>query len=95
MSAEEYSYWNDTSVAHMFIRLLNKTNYSTIDEFNKDYEMLKGYIEWKRINKKNGGFSMYNFSIESMTSFIDLISYDANDNGELTKIWNTKMLFQF
>jgi hypothetical protein len=74
----EYKYWNDTSVAHMFSRLITKTNQPynntplTLDEFNKDYNVLQDYIEWRKKNVKKG-FSLYNFTYDSMISFLHLI----------------------
>jgi len=48
--SSEYAHWNDTSVAHMFIRLITKTNHPyndcklTFGEYQNDYNILKGYI---------------------------------------------------
>ena len=92
--SSDYSYWNDTSVAHMFIRLMIKKNHPynenslTLDEFNADYKTLKDYIDWKKQNNINS-LSLYNFTIESMTYFLDLIKYDTDNTDELRKIWHT------
>lgn len=49
-----YAFWNDTSVAHMFIRLITKKNHPYNDAklpyeiYKTDYDNLKGYIEWDR-----------------------------------------------
>ena len=101
MSTEEYLCWNDRSVAHIFLRLITKTkfllivdpehpyyndNLLTFDEFNEDYKMLEGYIEWKRINKPIQNFSLYNFTPDSMTYFLRLINYDTNNRDELIEL---------
>ena len=91
----EYIYWNDTSTAHMFIRLMTKTNHPynnnplTLDEFNKDYKKLSDFIEWKSKNPNNS-FSLYHFTIDRMTSFLQLIRYDTDK--DLLELWKTKMM---
>ena len=107
MSTEEYLCWNDTSIAHIFLRLITKTkflliidinhpydndNLLTLDEFNDDYKMLEGYIEWKRINKPIQNFSLYNFTPDSMTYFLRLINYDTNNRDELIELWENQMM---
>ena len=108
MSTEEYLCWNDTSVAHIFTRLITKTrflinvepshpyyndNLLTLDEFNNDYKMLADYIEWKRINQSFGKkISLYNFTPDSMTSFLKLIEYDKNNKDELIELWENVMM---
>ena len=108
MSTEEYLCWNDTSVAHIFTRLITKTrflinvepshpyyndNLLTLDEFNNDYKMLTDYIEWKRINQSFGKkISLYNFTPDSMTSFLKLIEYDKNNKDELIELWENVMM---
>ena len=75
----------------MLQRLISKTNHPynnnplTLEEFNTDYKTLKGYVEWKKINKKNG-FSLYNFTYDNMTSFFNLIKYDTENSDELLKL---------
>jgi hypothetical protein len=107
MSTEEYLCWNDRSVAHIFLRLITKTkfllivdpehpyyndNLLTLDEFNEDYKMLEGYIEWKRINQPMQNLSLYNFTPDSMTSFLSLINYDTNNRDELIELWENVMM---
>lgn len=94
----EYVYWNDTAIAHIFTRLITKTNHPyndnplTLDEFNKDYNLLQDYIDWRKQYVKKG-VSLYNFTYDSMISFLHLIDYDTNNKDELIKIWkNTMML---
>lgn len=102
MSTEEYLCWNDTSVADTFFRLITKRkillnvdfnshdyndNLLTLEEFNHDYKMLEGYIEWKRKNKPIQKFSFYNFTPHSMASFLQLITYDTNNRDELIELW--------
>jgi hypothetical protein len=93
----EYVYWNDTAIAHIFTRLITKTNHPyndnplTLDEFNKDYNLLQDYIEWRKQNVKKG-FSLYNFTYDSMISFLHLIDYDTNNKDELIQIWKTTMM---
>jgi len=107
MSTEEYLCWNDTSVAHIFTRLITKTkflinvepshpyyndNILTLDEFNNDYKMLEDYIEWKRIYKPIQKSSLYNFTPDSMTFFLQLITYDTNNRDELIELWENVMM---
>ena len=108
MLTEEYLCWNDTSVSHIFTRLITKTkflinvdpsqpyyddNLLTVEEFNHDYKMLEGYIEWKRINQQFGQkFSFYNFTPDSMSSFLQLITYDTNNRDELIELWENVMM---
>ena len=107
MSTEEYLCWNDTSVAHIFTRLITKTkflinvepnhpyyndNILTLDEFNNDYKMLEDYIEWKRIYKPIQKSSLYNFTPDSMTSFLQLITYDTNNKDKLIELWENVMM---
>jgi hypothetical protein len=107
MSTEEYLCWNDTSVAHIFTRLITKTkflinvepshpyyndNLLTLDEFNNDYKMLEDYIEWKRIYKPIQKFSFYNFTPDSMRTFLQLITYDTNNRDELIELWENVMM---
>ena len=93
----EYIYWNDTAIAHMFSRLITKTNQPyndtplTLYEFNKDYNLLQDYIEWRKQFVKKG-FSLYNFTYDSMISFLHLIDYDTNNKDELIKIWKATMM---
>jgi len=93
----EFVYWNDTSIAHMFSRLITKTNKPyddtplTLDEFNKDYNLLQDYIEWRKQFVKKG-FSLYNFTYDSMITFLHLIDYDTNNKDELIKIWKATMM---
>jgi len=93
----EYVYWNDTSVAHMFTRLITKTNHPynntplTIDKFNKDYNMLKDYIEWRKERVKTV-FSLYNFTYNNMINFLQLIDFDKNNTDELIEIWKNTMM---
>jgi hypothetical protein len=93
----EYTYWNDTAVAHMFMRLITKTNnpYNdtplSLDEFNKEYNLLRDYIEWRKHNVKKG-FSLYNFTYENMMSLLHLMNYHINNKDELLKIWNTTII---
>lgn len=94
----EYVYWNDTAIAHIFTRLITKTKHPyndnplTLDEFNKDYNLLQDYIDWRKQYVKKG-VSLYNFTYDSMISFLHLIDYDTNNKDELIKIWkNTMML---
>ena len=111
MSCEEYSCWNDASVAHIFIRLITKTKYSsiitdtsrpdynenilTLEEFNRDYKTLEGYIEWKRINNPIHPFSFYNFTPDNMTSFLQLINYETNNRDGLIRLWENVMMQGF
>ena len=93
----EYVYWNDTAIAHMFTRLITKTKHPyndtplTLDEFNKDYNLLQDYIEWRKQYVKKG-FSLYNFTYDSMITFLHLIDYDTNNKDELIKIWKATMM---
>ena len=107
MSTEEYLCWNDTSVAHIFTRLITKTkfliyvepshpyyndNLLTLDEFNHDYKMLEDYIKWKRVYKPIQKSSLYNFTPDSMTSFLKLITYNTNNRDELIELWESVMI---
>ncbi len=92
-----FSLWNDTAIAHIFMRLINKTNHPyntttlTLQEFNNDYTTIKSYIEWKN-NNNNNKFSLYNFTPTNMTELINLINYDTSNKEELLKIWRTTIL---
>jgi hypothetical protein len=75
---KEFEYWNDTSIAHMFTRLITKTNHPynntplLLDEFNKDYNLLKNFIEWRKKYRSNPvkiGVSLYNFTNDNMLLF--------------------------
>ena len=69
------------------------THHLTLDEFNKMYKELKGYIEWRNENQRvNKGFSLYNYTNENMTSLLNLINYDTNNKDELLTIWRTQMI---
>ena len=107
MSTEEYLCWNESSVAHIFLRLITKTkffiiteenhpihndNFLTLEEFNDDYKMLEGYIEWKRNYQPIQNYSYYNFSPDKMSAFLKLINYDSNNRNELIKLWKKEMM---
>ena len=65
--SSNYYQWNDTSVSHTFIRLITKINHPfnhnklTLEEFQNDYNQLKGYIE-NYINT----YTSYNFTQNNM-----------------------------
>ena len=92
---ENFERWNDTSIAHMFIRLISKTNHPYSDmhlsreQFDADYELLEKYIEWRRKNqivqKPN---SSYNFNYSSMSFLLENIDYDTQNQEELSRLWN-------
>jgi hypothetical protein len=92
-----FSQHNDTAIAHLFVRLITKTNspYNknklTEYEFNEEYEYLKKYIEWKKIQSQTNNFSLYNFSPKKMSSFLSLISWDSSNENELLKLWKVTM----
>ena len=52
--SDSFFLWNGTSLAHMFVRLMTKTNHPynnnslTLEEFNKDYNLAKEYIKWHK-----------------------------------------------
>jgi hypothetical protein len=83
----------------MFVRLITKTNHPyndnplTLDEFNSDYKELNDYIEWRNTARRvNSGFGLYNFTNDNMTSFLNLINFDTNNNDELLELWRTQMI---
>ena len=98
--SRNYENWNDTSVAHMFIRLINKINHPynndklTLNEFNKDYDLLQGYIEWRhhKYNNFKTQFSLYNYSYNNLNELMNLINYEIDNKTELLNIWNNKIL---
>lgn len=93
----QYASWNDTSVAHVFIRLITKKNHPyndeplSIESYLEDHALMLGYIEWKKTQPPKN-FSLYNFTPESMTSFIELITHDTRNIDELWEIWKTRMM---
>jgi len=94
-SSENFERWNDTSIAHMFIRLISKTNHPYNDmhlsreQFDADYELLEKYIEWRRekqiVQKPN---SSYNFNCLSMLFLFENIDYDIQNQENLSRLWN-------
>ena len=84
--------WNGTSIAHMFIRLITKTNHPyddnlslTLEEFNNDYNMLKEFIKWHKNNHKT--YLLYNFTQDNMNELINFISYETDNKEHLNKLW--------
>ena len=83
--------WNGTSIAHMFIRLMTKTNHPynnlslTLEEFNHDYNMLKDFIKWHKNNHKT--YLLYNFTQDNMNEFINCISYETDNEEHVKKLW--------
>lgn len=94
----DFKCWNDTSVAHSFIRLMTKRNHPfnetplSLEKFNEEYAILKDYIEW-RGDKGSSSADDYNFTYDSMTNFINMIDYNTNNEAELSKIW-TETIFR-
>ena len=99
---ENFESWNDTSIAHMFIRLMTKINHPYSDyllsreEFESDYELLDKYIDWR----KNADIvqlyeSSYIFTIDNMSYLLNKIDYDTHNDDELRQIWNTIMLKKY
>lgn len=86
-----FSLWNGTSIAHMFIRLMTKTNHPyndsplTLDEFNNDYNLLKDFITWHKNNNKK--YLMYNFTSNNMDELISLVNYETKFEGNIKKLW--------
>jgi hypothetical protein len=83
----------------MFIRLITKTNHPynnnplTLDEFNQDYKKVSDFIDWKSQNPNiKNSFSLYHFTIDRMTSFLQLIRYDTDNKDDLIELWKTKMM---
>lgn len=96
---EKFEQWNDTSVAHMFIRLMTKSNHPYNDnmplsreQFDADYELLENYINWrknKHIVQHNN--SSYNYTIDSMLYLLNRIDYDTQNLGEVSQLWNNML----
>jgi hypothetical protein len=94
--SSNFSLWNDTSVAHLIHDLCNKKKESlngnplSLEEFNKNYKLLNEYIEWKKTQPKKKSFSLYDFSIENLTTFLHFINdYTDNKKDELREILDT------
>ena len=94
---DTYSSWNDTSVAHLFTRLITKNNLPynntplTQQEFDSDYQLLSGYIEWKKNHHMSSSFSLYHFTPNNMSRFLNLIDYNTQNKDELLNLWKTTM----
>ncbi len=100
MSSENFAYWNDTSIAHMFIRLITKTNHPynnvslTLEEYQNDYNTLKCYMEWHELNYAKS-FSLYNFTQTNMLEIFNQMDYNIDNKDYLLELWKTKMLCVF
>lgn len=92
-----YACLNDTAIAHIFSRIITKTNLPynknilTLEEFNNDYNIIKGYIEWHKINHIEKKFSLYNLTQNNMIEIMNLINYNVDNKDELQKFWRTKI----
>jgi hypothetical protein len=86
-----FSSWNETAVAHMFVRIITKKNHPynktplTLDEFNNDYNTMKEFIKWHKDNPKI--YFLYNFTQDNMNELIDQISYETNNEIYLRELW--------
>ena len=66
---EKYNFkqWNDTSIAHLCLRLITKSNHPlnaaglSKEQYNCEYELFKKYLNWHKTNYKSYG-SDYDFS---------------------------------
>ena len=81
--SNNFIFWNGTSIAHMFIGLMTKTN---LEDFNNDYNILKDFIKWHKNNEQT--YLFYNFTQENMNELLNLITYDTHNNNEhIHKLW--------
>lgn len=89
--SHNFSSWNGTAIAHMFQRLITKTNHPynnevlTLDDFETDYDTLKNFIKWHKDNPRT--YSPYNFTQENMNEIFNLISYDVYNKKDLMDLW--------
>lgn len=93
----KYELWNDTSVAYIFIRLITKKNIPinenilTFEEFNNEYNLLKGYIKWHKNNYKESS-PLYNFTQKNLLTIFKKINYKKDNEKELLDLWEKIML---
>ena len=93
----KYELWNDTSVAYIFIRLITKKNFPinenilTFEEFNNEYNILKGYIKWHKNNYKESS-PLYNFTQKNLIKIFKKINYKIDNQKELLELWKKIML---
>jgi len=94
----DFSLWNGTSVSHMFIRLITKTNHPhsaaslTMEEFENDYNTLKEFIEWHKTNNTN---RLFNFTQENMNKLINAISFRSYNKEELYDLWSEVLMANY
>lgn len=97
--SSNYYQWNDTSVSHTFIRLITKINHPfnhnklTLEEFQNDYNQLKGYIEWHKNNHIENyinTYTSYNFTQNNMNELFNKIDYNIDNQYFLLNFWNEK-----
>lgn len=98
MQQKNFKSYNDTTIAHLFVRLISCKNspYNddklSLEQFEKEYNELSDYIEWKEsqcILQNN--YSLYNFTPERMRTFLTLIKYDFENKKELLELWKSQM----
>ena len=95
---DNYAHWNDTVVAHTFMRLIKKTNHPynnnklTYDEYQKSHNSLLGYIKWHKLNHKKNTASLYDFSQENMLHILVNLSYNVDNYDYLIKIWRKDII---
>lgn len=94
--AFDFELWNGTSVAHLFCRLITKTNHPyderilTREEFDKDYRMMRDYIEWKRNRQIN--YLLYKYTDENLTTLLNMIDYDTENRSIFSEYWKRNMV---
>ena len=92
----EYSKWGGTSIAHMFVRLINRNNspYNktplTQEEFDDEYKQMKNYIEWRKTNSPDNEFFPYRFTADKMSDFLNLTITTDNEKAVLD-MWKNEI----
>lgn len=90
--SSNYASWNDTAVAHMFMRLIYKINHPynydklSVEQFQDDYNELKGYIDWHQNNYVNSS-GLYNLTQTNIRHIFEKIDYDVDNRQELLDFW--------
>ena len=87
---QKYDLWNDSSVAYMIGRLMTRTNIPyddrklTFEEFNDDYNLLSGFIDW--LENNNRTYSYYKFTYNNLKQILGLIDYSIDNSDQIENL---------
>lgn len=103
LNENDYSKWSDIKIASIFIILITKRNFYndkkiTRKYYDYNYNLLKGYIDWKINNKKCKNKrcnkikkSPYKYSNSDLKYIFNRLNYDVNNENKLIKFWKKRM----